>query len=173
MIAGGFLIGPMLFATPRMLGASIFILPQHDVLTVLAKEYQGAKTMALHATQTLTFWLAFSGIVTAWLFNLARPQWAESLKKRFEWLYHILIVKYGFDDFNQVVLVQGSRRLGEFFYKVSDLIMIDGVFVNGTGKLIRLFARMGRRIQTGYLYHYALAMLLGLAVLLGWFVLGF
>ncbi len=173
MIAGGMLIGPMLYATPRMLGTSIFVLPQHDVLTVLAHDYQGAQVMALHASHTLTFWLTLSGILTAWLFNLARPEWAEILKKRLSWLYHILIAKYGFDDFNQIVWVQGSRRLGEFFYKVSDLIMIDGVFVNGSGKLIRVFARMGRRIQTGYLYHYALAMLLGLAIFLGWFVLGF
>jgi NADH-quinone oxidoreductase subunit L len=171
MIAGGLLIGPMLFTTPRMLGTSIFILPEHDVLNLLATEYQGAKTMALHATQTLTFWLAFSGIIVAWLFNLECPQWAESLKKRFAWLYHVLIMKYGFDHFNEVVLVQGSRRIGEFFYKISDLIMIDGVLVNGTGQLIRLFARVGRRIQTGYVYHYALAMLLGLAVFLSYFLL--
>jgi NADH-quinone oxidoreductase subunit L len=170
MIAGGILITPMLFSTPSMLGASIFILPQHVVSTALATDFQGAKLMALHATQTLNFWLALAGIITAWLFNLGRPQWAELLKKRFSWLYQIFIVKYGFDAFNQVVLVEGSRRLGNFFYKVSDLIMIDGVFVNGSGKLIRLFARMGRRIQTGYLYHYALAMLLGLAICLGWFI---
>lgn len=171
MIAGGLLIGPMLFATPRLLGASIFVLPQHNVLTALARDYQGAKLMALNATQTLSFWLALAGIVTAWLFNLGCPQWADILKKRLSWVYKMMVAKYGFDDFNQVVLVRGSRCVGEFFYKVSDLIMIDGVFVNGSGKLIRLFARMGRRIQTGYLYHYALAMLLGLVVFLGWFVL--
>lgn len=171
LIAGGILIGPMLFATPRLLGASIFVLPQHDVLTALARDYHGAKLMALNATQTLPFWLALAGIVTAWLFNLGCPQWADSLKKRLSWLYKIMLANYGFDDFNQLVLVRGSRRIGEFFYKVSDLIMIDGVFVNGSGRLIRLFARRGRQIQTGYLYHYALIMLLGLTVFLGWFVL--
>lgn len=173
MMAGGMLISPMLFATPRLLGDSIFVLPQHDVLTALAVDYKGAQTMALHASQTLPFWLALLGIAIAWVFNMARPEWADRLKKRFSWFYRILIDKYGFDKFNQVVLVQGTRRLGEFFYKVCDLMMIDGLFVNGSGKFIRLFARVGRQLQTGYLYHYALAMLLGLAVLLGWFLLGF
>lgn len=171
LIAGGILIGPMLFATPRLLGASIFVLPQHDVLTVLAHDYQGAKLMALNATQTLPFWLALAGILTAWLFNLGCPQWADSLKKRLSWLYKILLANYGFDNFNQMVLVRGSRRIGEFFYKVSDLILLDGVFVNGSGRLIRFFARKGRQIQTGYLYHYALVMILGLVVFLSWFVL--
>ncbi len=172
MIAGGLLIGPMLFATPRLLGSSIFVLPQHNVLATLAEDYQGAQMMAIHASQTMTFWLALLGILTAWLFNLARPQWADSLKKRWSYLYHILVEKYGFDKFNQIVLVHGSRRLGEFFYKVCDLLMIDGLFVNGSGRFIRFFANKGRRLQTGYLYHYALAMLIGLAILLGWFVLG-
>ncbi len=173
IIAGGLLIGPMLFATPRLLGASIFVLPQHDVLTALSAEYKGAEMMALDASKTLAFWLAIAGVATAWIFNLVRPEWSTMLKKRFLWIYEILIAKYGFDQFNQIVFVKGSRRLGEFFYKVSDLIMIDGVFVNGSGKVIRLFARTARRIQTGYVYHYALVMLLGLTLLLGWFVLGF
>ncbi len=172
IMAGSMLVGPMLFSTPRMLGSSIFVLPQQDVLTLLARGYHGAQWMALHATKTLTFWLALAGMITAWVFNLARPRWADILKNRFAWIYRVLVAKYGFDDFNQKVLVKGSRRIGEFFYKISDLVMIDGLFVNGSGKLIQVFARMGRRVQTGYLYHYALAMLLGLAILLGWFVLG-
>lgn len=173
IIAGGLLIGPMLFATPRLLGASILVLPQHDVLTLLAQDFKGAQIMALQASQTLTFWLALAGIAFAWIFNMARPDWSVMLKERFSLIYRILVDKYGFDQFNQKVLVRGTRQLGEFFYKVCDLMMIDGVFVNGSGKFIRLFASIGRRLQTGYVYQYALAMLLGLALLLGWFVLGF
>lgn len=173
MMAGGMLIRPLLFATPRLLGASIFVLPQHDVLAAWALDFKGAETMALHASQTTAFWLAVMGVATAWIFNMARPEWTDHLKTRFAMLYRILIAKYGFDEFNQKVFVQGTRRLGEFFYKVCDLIIIDGVFVNGSGKFIRIFAQMSRHLQTGYIYHYALAMLLGLVILLGWFVLGF
>ena len=171
LIAGGVLIGPMLFSTPRLLGASIFVLPEHNVLLSLAKDYQGAKLMALTAARTETFWLALSGILVAGIFNLAWPELSTLLKKRFSWVYGILINKYGFDEFNQKIIVKGCRWLGNFFYQVSDLKIIDGVFVNGPGKLIRFAAVYGRRIQTGYLYHYALAMMLGLVAFLGWFLL--
>lgn len=172
LIAGGIFIGPMLFSSPRLLGNNIFVLPQHDVLLTLAKEFHGAQLIALDAVTTLTFWLVIAGIITAWLFTLARPQLAEKLKLHFNVFYKILINKYGFDEFNQRVFVQGTRRLGDFFYKFTDLKMIDGIFVNGSGELIRWFARVGRGIQTGYLYHYALAMMLGLVIMLGWFLLG-
>lgn len=170
LIAGGMLIGPMLFFTPRLLGSSIFVLPQHDVLLQLAQHYQGAQLMALEVLHSLPFWLAIAGIITAWIFNLGFTEWAETLKKRFAWLYAVMVNKYGFDDFNQIVLVHGTRRLGNFFYSVCDLIMIDGFFVNGSGKLIRWSARTVRRVQTGYIYHYALAMVLGLLVFLGWYM---
>ncbi len=172
MIIGGMLIGPMLFASPRLLGDSIKVLTQHDVLLRLSHEYQGALTMALDATHHLAFWLAMAGIVTAWLFNLQAPALAEWCKKRFSWFYWVMVRKYGFDDFNQIVLVHGTRKLGQFFYAISDLIVIDGLIVNGSGRLIRAFAQFARRMQTGFIYHYALVMVLGLAFFLGWLMLG-
>ena len=173
MIAGGILIEPMLFAKPKLLGDSIFILPKHDVLAMLASHYVGAKNMALQISTSLPFWLAMAGIVTAWIFNLGYPAWADYLKERFRWVYFIFINKYGFDEFNQKILVRGTRSLGQFFYAISDLIIIDGLFVNGSGKFIRWLARVSRKVQTGYLYHYALAMMIGVAFFLGWFLLGF
>lgn len=172
MIVGGMLIGPMLFHSPRLLGNSIFVLPQNDVLLQLAQEYHGAKLMAIHASQTLTFWLSIAGIASAWFFNMGFPGIVSAWKKRASLLYFILSRKYGFDDFNQLVLVQGTRKLGNFFYTFSDLKVIDGLFVNGSGQFIRWFAQVSRRVQTGYLYHYALAMTLGLVVFLSWFLLG-
>ena len=173
LIAGGILIGPMLFEMPTLLGNSIFVLPQHDVLLQLAHEFHGAKVMALTAGSTLAFWLALAGIITAWVFNAGFPGWAESLKKRFSWAYAVITHKYGFDDFNQMVIVHGSRKLGHLFYDFSDIKMIDGVFVNGSGTLIRWFASVARRVQTGFMYHYALAMILGLVFFLGWLLLRF
>jgi NADH-quinone oxidoreductase subunit L len=172
MIAGGMLIAPMLYDTPHLLGDSIFVLPEHDVLLMLSTEFHGAQAMALHAPRTLTFWLTLLGVTTAWLFNLGYPSWSQALQKRFSWVYAVLVKKFGFDDFNQIVIVHGARRLGEFFYQVTDLLIIDGLFVNGSGKFIRWFANVARQMQTGYLYHYALAMILGLVGFLGWFLLG-
>ncbi len=170
IIAGGMLVGPMLFAKNNLLGSSIFVLPDHNVLLEMAKTFQGAKLMALDAGDTLAFWLALSGIFVAWFFNLRKPELAEKLKIRFAFLYNIMVQKYGFDDFNQLVIVNGTRRLGDFLYKTSDLKFIDGIFVNGSGKLIQWFARISRKIQTGYIYDYAFSMILGVAVLLIWFL---
>ena len=114
------LIGPMLFGQPRLLGDSIFVLPQHDVVRALAAGFHGARNMAIEASNTWPFWLALAGITTAWAFNLRFTQLAEKLKKSFSGVYAILVDKYGFDDFNQLVLVHGARNLGNFFYKISD-----------------------------------------------------
>lgn len=173
IVAGGMLIGPMLFANPHLLGNSIFVLPEHNVLAQLAQDFHGADDMALHAGGSLTLWLALAGIVTAWLFNSKFPEWAEYLKKRFAFLYEIIVKKYGFDDFNQIVFVHGTRKLGDFFYKTCDLAFIDGVFVNGSGKFIRWLARVSCRLQTGYMYHYALTMVIGLVVFMIWLLPGF
>ncbi len=173
IIAGGVLIGPMLFSPSPLLGDTIFVLPAHNVLAELAHDFHGATYMALHAGHALTLWLALAGIVVAWLFNLKFPQWAENLKKRFAYFYFIMVKKYGFDDFNQLVFVHGTQKLGTFFYKVCDLLFIDGLFVNGSGQLIRWLARVSRRMQTGYMYHYAFMMIVGLAAFMGWLLLGF
>ncbi len=173
IIAGGILIKPMLFANPTLLNDSIFVLPQHNVLAELSHDFHGATAMALHAGMSLTLWLALAGIVIAWLFNLGFPHWADVLKKRFAFLYNIMVQKYGFDDFNQIVFVHGTRKLGSFFYKTCDLLFIDGLFVNGSGKLINWLARVSCRLQTGYMYHYALAMVIGLAAFMAWLLLGF
>lgn len=173
LLAGQMLINPMVFSHNKWLGDSVFVLPQHNVLNQLATDYHGAKMMALQAGRTFSFWLAIAGIITAWLFVAVFPQWSLAFKKRFSWLYAILVRKYGFDDFNQIVVVQGTQDAGHVFYDVGDVKMIDGVFVNGSGRFIRWFAQAARLLQTGYIYHYALAMVLGVVVFLAWYVGGF
>jgi NADH-quinone oxidoreductase subunit L len=168
---GGILIGPMLFAQPALLGDSIFVLPAHNVLLKLAAEFHGARMMAIDAPNTLCFWLALAGIVTAWIFNLRYTHVTEKLKHRFHGIYSLLVDKYGFDDFNQLVLVRGTRKLGNFFYEFSDLIIIDGIFVNGSGKAIRWLSRVARQIQSGYIYQYSLIMLTGLLFFLAWLLM--
>ncbi|RDI46918.1 NADH-quinone oxidoreductase subunit L [Aquicella lusitana] len=173
LVAGQLLIGPMLFAPDNLLGNSIFVLPEHNVLNALSTEYPGAKLMALEAGKSLTFWFAIAGIFTAWLFTAGVPQWSRLFKERFAWVYAILVRKYGFDDFNQIVLVHGTQDAGHVCYEVSDVKMIDTVCVNGSGRFIQWLARVSRRMQTGYIYHYALAMVLGILVFLVWYMVGF
>lgn len=173
MVAGGMLIGPMLFNYPKLLGDSIQVIAENNVLLKLSHEFKGAQMMALEAPRHLSFWLALLGIITAWFFNLQMPQFAEWCKKRCSWFYWVMVKKYGFDDFNQIVIVHGTRKIGQFFYAVTDLKVIDGVIVNGSGRFIQWFARVARRMQTGFIYHYALVMIVGLVFFLGWFLLGF
>lgn len=173
VIAGQVLIDPILFKPIKLLGDTIFVLPQHNVIAELGKEHEGANLMALHAGETLTFWLAIAGIVTAWLFTARYPQWSDACKRRFSGLYQILVHKFGFDDFNQLVFVRGTLRLGSMFYTVGDEKIIDGALVNGSGRFTNWFAQTTRLLQTGYLYHYALAMVLGILVFLAWYVGGF
>jgi NADH-quinone oxidoreductase subunit L len=170
IVAGQLMIGPMLFSHAPMLGNTVFVLPEHNVLAKLAEEYPGANLMALEAGKTLTFWLAIAGIVTAWFFIAMFPRWSEIFKKRFALLYAILLRKYGFDDFNQIVLVHGTQDAGHLCYEVSDVKLIDGVCVNGSGRFVRWFASVARYMQTGYIYHYALAMVLGILFFLVWYV---
>lgn len=173
IIAGQLLIGPILYQDPNLLGNTVFVLPEHDVLSQLSTHYQGAKLMALKAGETLTFWLAVAGILTAWLFTAVYPKWSEICKQKFALIYSVLVRKYGFDDFNQIVLVHGTQDAGRLFYEGSDVKVIDHTLVNGSGRIIRWCAQIFRRLQTGYLYDYALAMILGLFVCLIWYVGGF
>lgn len=169
VIIGQILIDPMLFAHHPLLGDTIFVLPEHNVFHEIAKEYEGANLMALRAGETIAFWFAMAGIVVAWLFTSGFPQWSEYLKTRFSWIYRILQNKYGFDEFNQYVLVNGTKDVGQLCYEVSDLKVIDATAV-GSGRSVRWFASVARHLQTGYLYHYALAMVLGILVFLVWYV---
>ena len=90
------------------------------------------------------------------------------LAGRLPWLYEVLIKKYGFDRFNEVVFVKGTEKLSHFFYRFTDMKIIDEFFVNGSGTRVEKLSGLVRRMQSGYLYHYALVMILGLVGLLIW-----
>lgn len=172
VIIGYILYMPMLFDTPTLLGKSLFVLPEHNVLAELAKEVSSPWQAALRSVGSLTFWLAIAGIVIAWVCYIALPSIPGVLARTFAWPYRILMNKYGFDAFNDHVIVRGSKAMGQFFYQTGDQRLIDGMLVNGAGRTIRWFAQKGRAIQSGYLYHYATVMVLGLFVFLCWLLLG-
>jgi NADH-quinone oxidoreductase subunit L len=112
-----------------------------------------------------------AGLGTAWYIYMKRPQIAADLKIRFDWLHFILDRKYGFDEFNQAVFAAGSRGLGKLLWTVGDRALIDGVAVNGSARTVGWFASVVRVVQTGYLNHYAIVIIVGLLGLLSWFVI--
>lgn len=149
-------------------GHAIFVLPEHSVMAHLSSEYHGATEMAIHGFKSIPFMLAMAGVLTAWLGYVIWPGLSVFAKKLFKPLYLILENKYGFDAFNQVVFAGGTRALGWLCWRVGDQALIDGAMVNGSAKTIGLTARILRHVQTGYMYHYAFAMITGVLAMLLW-----
>jgi len=112
-----------------------------------------------------------AGLFTAWFVYTRRPEIARNLAIKFDWVYFILDRKYGFDEFNQAVFAGGSKLLGKFLWLFGDRAVIDGLVVNGSAHAVGRLAAVVRQVQTGMLYHYAMAIIIGLLALLGWFVL--
>ncbi|NOQ93873.1 MAG: NADH-quinone oxidoreductase subunit L [Methylophaga sp.] len=164
----GYLIGPMVFGD--FFGNAIIVHAEHDVLAHVAEEYHGVLGFILHGMTQLPFWLAMSGVATAYYLYMVRPELPAKIQQRFQWLYRVLDNKYGFDDFNQKVFAGGSRRIGQLLWKLGDQKIIDGAIVNGTAKTVGMVSKWVRHVQSGYLYHYAFAMIIGLYVLLTYFV---
>lgn len=169
VVIGAIFVGDMAFG--NFFGDAIFVLPEHDVLGELAKDFHGWFGMVLHGVTTLPFWLAFSGVATAWFLYMKRPDIPEWFQDKFSFVHKILDNKYYADKFNEVVFAAGSVGIGKILWKIGDEKIIDGLIVNGSAKSVGYISSVVRHIQTGYLYHYAFAMILGLIVLMGLFVL--
>ena len=175
LIIGMFLAGQMLFG--EYFNGAIHVAPAHNVLEEMGHHFHGewyqiAWQFLTHALHGAPVYIALAGVATAWLLYIRFPAWPEQIANRFNLIYRILMNKYGFDDFNQAVFAGGTRRIGGLLWRVGDVEVIDGVFVDGSAKAVRFVANVIRNIQSGYLYHYAFAMIIGLLVLLGVFVHG-
>ncbi len=171
LILGAFLIGPMLFGD--YFGSSIFVDSKHDVLAELGQGYHGIGGFIMHSIKhPLVLLLMSAGIFVAWLCYIKFPELPEKIVSKTGFIHKMLLNKYGFDDFNQLVFARGTRGIGQMLWQVGDVKIIDGLFVNGTARSVQIISGVVRKIQTGYLYHYAFAIILGLLVLLGVFVHG-
>lgn len=149
---------------------SIVVLPQHDVLATFKEEFHGPWAMLKHGLLATPFWLAMAGVATAWIGYLKVPSLPQRIKTIFKPIYTLLVRKYGFDEFNQIVIAGGVRGIGWLCWRLGDRALIDGLAVNGSAKSIGMLAKVSRKVQTGYLYHYAFAMITGFFVLLVWLV---
>jgi NADH-quinone oxidoreductase subunit L len=165
-IIGYFTIEPMLFA--GWLDNAITVASSHVSMTELKHEFHSASAMISHAVTTLPFWMMIGGIATAWVFALYRTQWADAVMKKCHRTYYVLDSLYGFDRFNEIVFVNGIKKLGNLLWKVSDMGLIDKMAVNGSAKLVRFIGSVVRPIQTGYVYHYAFFMIFSLLIILTW-----
>src|SRR5882757_4040255 len=167
-LIGWFTVGPMLFG--GFFEGSIFVLPANNVLEHLAEEFHGPGEFIVTALTALPVWLAAAGVLTAYIFFKWKPALADSAERGFKWVHTILTEKYGFDWFNEHVIAAGARALGGGLWRFGDQDLIDDGLVNGSARVVGWFSSVMRYAQSGYLYHYAFAMILGLASLLLWLI---
>ena len=167
VVIGFLAIQPMLYG--EFFKDAIFVnLHAHPAMEELANEFHGAAAMALHGLSTLPFWLALAGVVTAYVFYMVAPSIPATLAKVLRPLIVILENKYFMDWFNENVLARLARAIGVGLWKGGDGALIDGLVINGSAKAVGGFAGLVRRVQTGYLYWYALVMILGVTGLMTW-----
>ena len=169
VVIGYMTISPMLFG--EFFKDAIFVDgDKHHVMHELADAFHGPVAMALHAVSTAPFWLALAGVVVAWYMYLINPAVPAALGRALRPLVLILENKYFMDWINENILARGARTLGNGLWKVGDRTLIDGLLVNGSWKLVGMVSAWSRKLQSGYLYHYALVMILGIFLLMTYFV---
>ena len=166
VVIGYLTIDPMLFN--GWLDNAIIVAESHGSMASLQESFHGAGGMIAHALQTWPFWMMVGGIASAWVLTLHRAEWATWIQKKFHRSNYVLESLYGFDRFNDIVFVQGVKKLGNFLWKVSDSGLIDKLVVNGSARLVGFIGSMVRPIQTGYVYHYAFFMIFSLLIILTW-----
>ena len=167
-VIGWYTVGPVLFG--GYFGEAIVVNESHDVLAQMGEAWHGSLGLLTHAVMTPVFWLAAAGAFTAWYLYLKRPDIPDTIQQKFSGLYDLLDRKYYFDDLYINGFAAGTRWFGRFLWQKGDELVIDGVMVNGTARSIGRLAGVLRQIQTGYLYTYAFAMIIGLTMLLGWLI---
>ncbi|ALF88684.1 MULTISPECIES: NADH-quinone oxidoreductase subunit L [Ralstonia solanacearum species complex] len=174
VIIGAMAIQPMLFGEFFKHGVAftdvIFNGENHEAMKVLGEDFHGWVEMALHGFTSAPFILLVAGVVLSWFFYLKRPDIPAAIAKRFSGVYKLLDNKYYMDKINEIVFANGAVKFGRGLWKGGDQGVIDGVVVNGSARLVGWFASVVRLLQSGYIYDYAFAMIVGTVALLTYFV---
>ncbi|MBN3860163.1 NADH-quinone oxidoreductase subunit L [Neisseriaceae bacterium PsAf] len=165
VIIGYYTIEPLLYG--GFFGESIYIdAALHTVMASMSEHFEGAKAMGVHGFTGLPFWLALAGVIAAFVMYMVVPALPDKLKTIFKPIYTLLDNKYYIDDLYYLVFVKGSQKLGRFFWQVGDVLLIDSGIVNGSARVVAVCSAAFRKLQTGFIYTYAIAMILGLLILI-------
>jgi NADH-quinone oxidoreductase subunit L len=170
VFVGAWAVDPMLFG--KFFDGVIKVLPQqHPAMHVLSEEWHGWVAYGLHAFQTLPFWLVVAGFVISWYCYLINPKVPAAIKANLSGVNKILENKYYVDWFNEQVIARGLRCLGRGLWQTGDRGIIDGILINGSARVVGWVAAISRHLQSGFIYHYAFAMIIGVMALVTFFVL--
>ncbi|KAA3641585.1 MAG: hypothetical protein DWP95_06530 [Proteobacteria bacterium] len=166
---GWMTIEPMLFG--GFMDDAIVVNAGNDVVKELGLyHFDSPAGFTIHGIMATPFFLALLGFAVATWVYLKKPGLSTKIKKRMAPLHRVLINKYGFDDFNQKYIVGGTIKLGEALWKWSDSRFIDGLIVNGSAKFINGVSKLMRPFQSGYVFHYALVMVVGVIVFISFYL---
>jgi NADH-quinone oxidoreductase subunit L len=168
VIIGYLTIGPMLYGD--FFKGVIFIGENHHAMHELAEEFHGPMAMAIHSLTSLPLWLAIAGVASAYYCYMINPKVPEAFYNALKPLHTLLDNKYYMDKFNEAFFARGARLLGEGLWNVGDRTLIDGLLVNGSAKVVGWFSSLTRVLQTGYIYHYAFVMIIGILGFLVYFL---
>lgn len=169
VVIGFMTIEPMLFGE-FFKGAIAVDANKHHAMKELGEAFHGPVAMAIHGLQTAPFWLALAGVVLSFYMYMVNPALPAAIKRAFGPVYRLLDNKYYLDWINENILARGARALGTGLWKGGDQALIDGAVVNGSWKVVGRISGAVRWLQSGYIYHYAFAMLLGIFILMTYFV---
>ncbi len=169
-ILSGYLVNPMVLG--NFFDGVIHVDKAHPAIETLKSNYNGAWDLLTHAIFTPAFWLAMSGLFSAWFIYMKKPSIAQFAYDKFRFIHTILDKKYFADEFNMAVFAGGALALGKGLWAAGDRFLIDGLMVNGSAKVTGWFSSIARHIQTGYLYHYAFSIILGVLAIMTWLLYG-
>jgi len=170
LVAGAMFVNPLLFGDFFLYLNSVQH-QGHDAMRALSTNWEGWFEYGLHAFVTLPFYLALAGGLVAWYCYVINPALPTKIKNALSFLQPVLDHKYYFDWLNESVIAPAGRGFGRFLWHKADEGLIDGLAVNGSAKVVGAFAAVGRRLQSGYIYHYAFAMIIGLLALITFIIL--
>lgn len=169
VLIGAWVVDPMLFG--KFFDGVIKVLPQHPAMHELHEEWHGWVAFGMHAFQTLPFWLVVAGAVIAWYCYLINPKVPAAIKSSLSGVNKILENKYFVDWINEQIIARGARCLGRGLWQTGDRGLIDGLLVNGSARVVGWVSAISRHLQSGFIYHYAFAMIIGIMALVTFFVL--
>ncbi len=169
VLIGAWAVDPMLFG--KFFNGVITVLPQHPAIHELREEWHGWVAFGLHAFQTLPFWLVVAGAVIAWYCYLINPKVPAAIKSSLSGVNKVLENKYYVDWVNEQIIARGLRCLGRGLWQTGDRGIIDGFLINGSARVVGWVAAISRHLQSGFIYHYAFAMIIGIMALVTFFVL--
>lgn len=169
VLIGAWAVDPMLFG--KFFNGVITVLPQHPAMHELHEEWHGWVAFGLHAFQTLPFWLVVAGAVIAWHCYLINPKVPAAIKSSLSGVNKVLENKYYVDWVNEQIIARGLRCLGRGLWQTGDRGIIDGLLINGSARVVGWVSAISRHLQSGFIYHYAFAMIIGIMALVTFFVL--